>query len=434
MPRRGRGDVAALPRVNALPHSERFIPDPSPTNRAVEGVPTVPAARSTRTVRSGRTTPRGTSVRRGCGARPRRGRVRSRRTTGPPSSESQRLNVASRPMGASPIPTTSMRPGARCNSRSTTRPARPNVRHAPSRTSARVTTAIGPWGSPVSKPSSGSTPRQRPWPPRLRSRTCHTSSSCCQRCPIALAARKSIERRVAVPHREQRRAPRIDARPRVVGASGAEQPPEHQAGRAIEPEPIGAEPAHRQRGAPRGFAHEVERRDPAHGPSCCHAMDVSTPTGLLVTAVVGYLLGSIPVADLMTHRRSAVDLRDVGDHNPGYWNAKATLGRRAALPIFVGDVAKGDRRGARRRGARVPRRMGHGIRRGGGGDGRARLAAVRPLPWRTQRADVRRRRDRVRPGTRIGGDRCAAGRVRGHAIVRPRPRRSASLSCRSPSS
>jgi len=70
-------------------------------------------------------------------------------------------------------------------------------------------------------------------------------------------------------------------------------------------------------------------------------MDVSTPMAVLVTAVVGYVLGSIPVADLVTHRRSAIDLRDVGDHNPGYWNAKETLGRRAALPIFVGDVAKG---------------------------------------------------------------------------------------------
>ena len=70
-------------------------------------------------------------------------------------------------------------------------------------------------------------------------------------------------------------------------------------------------------------------------------MDVSTPMAVLVTAVVGYLVGSIPVADLVTHRRSAIDLRDVGDHNPGYWNAKETLGRRAALPIFVGDVAKG---------------------------------------------------------------------------------------------
>ncbi len=70
-------------------------------------------------------------------------------------------------------------------------------------------------------------------------------------------------------------------------------------------------------------------------------MDVSTPKAVLVTAVVGYLVGSIPVADLVSRRRSAVDLRDVGDHNPGYWNAKETLGRRAALPIFVGDVAKG---------------------------------------------------------------------------------------------
>ena len=70
-------------------------------------------------------------------------------------------------------------------------------------------------------------------------------------------------------------------------------------------------------------------------------MDVSTPTAVLVTAVVGYLVGSIPVADLVSRRRSAVDLRDVCDHNPGYWNAKETLGRRAALPIFVGDVAKG---------------------------------------------------------------------------------------------
>ncbi len=26
---------------------------------------------------------------------------------------------------------------------------------------------------------------------------------------------------------------------------------------------------------------------------------------------------------------------------PGYWNAKETLGRRAAVPVFIGDVAKG---------------------------------------------------------------------------------------------
>jgi acyl phosphate:glycerol-3-phosphate acyltransferase len=60
-----------------------------------------------------------------------------------------------------------------------------------------------------------------------------------------------------------------------------------------------------------------------------------------VTIVVGYLIGSIPVANLVAARRAGIDLRDVGDRNPGYWNARETLGRRTALPVFVGDAAKG---------------------------------------------------------------------------------------------
>lgn len=43
----------------------------------------------------------------------------------------------------------------------------------------------------------------------------------------------------------------------------------------------------------------------------------------------------------MTRRRGATDLRDVGDRNPGYWNARTTLGRSAAVPVFVGDALKG---------------------------------------------------------------------------------------------
>ena len=62
---------------------------------------------------------------------------------------------------------------------------------------------------------------------------------------------------------------------------------------------------------------------------------------LAVTIVVGYLIGSIPVANLVAVRRAQVDLRDVGDRNPGFWNARETLGRRAAIPVFVGDSAKG---------------------------------------------------------------------------------------------
>ena len=57
--------------------------------------------------------------------------------------------------------------------------------------------------------------------------------------------------------------------------------------------------------------------------------------------VTGYLIGSIPVAGLVARRRAGLDLRSVGDRNPGYWNAKEQLGRRAALPVFAGDVAKG---------------------------------------------------------------------------------------------
>lgn len=67
----------------------------------------------------------------------------------------------------------------------------------------------------------------------------------------------------------------------------------------------------------------------------------STIVAVVVTGVVGYLIGSVPVANLVARRRGRVDLRTVGDRNPGYWNAKETLGRRAALPVFVGDVAKG---------------------------------------------------------------------------------------------
>ncbi len=71
-----------------------------------------------------------------------------------------------------------------------------------------------------------------------------------------------------------------------------------------------------------------------------HADRVPVVVLLLVT-LAGYLIGSVPVALLVARRRAAVDLREVGDRNPGYWNAKETLGRRAAIPVFVGDTLKG---------------------------------------------------------------------------------------------
>ncbi len=70
-------------------------------------------------------------------------------------------------------------------------------------------------------------------------------------------------------------------------------------------------------------------------------MSSATTLDVVIVVVVGYLVGSIPVANLVAARRARLDLRDVGDGNPGYWNARETLGRRAAVPVFLGDVAKG---------------------------------------------------------------------------------------------
>jgi glycerol-3-phosphate acyltransferase PlsY len=70
-------------------------------------------------------------------------------------------------------------------------------------------------------------------------------------------------------------------------------------------------------------------------------MSSATALDVMITIVVGYLVGSIPVANLVAARRARIDLRTVGDRNPGFWNARETLGKRAAIPVFVGDVAKG---------------------------------------------------------------------------------------------
>jgi glycerol-3-phosphate acyltransferase PlsY len=56
--------------------------------------------------------------------------------------------------------------------------------------------------------------------------------------------------------------------------------------------------------------------------------------------VIGYLVGSVPVS-LLVARRYGVDLRSVGDGNPGAWNAREQLGARRSAPAFLGDGAKG---------------------------------------------------------------------------------------------
>jgi glycerol-3-phosphate acyltransferase PlsY len=62
---------------------------------------------------------------------------------------------------------------------------------------------------------------------------------------------------------------------------------------------------------------------------------------IALAALAGYLLGSLPLANLVARAHGVGDLRAVGDRNPGYWNAREQLGRRASVPIFVLDTAKG---------------------------------------------------------------------------------------------
>ncbi|MEV0588766.1 glycerol-3-phosphate acyltransferase [Nonomuraea sp. NPDC050310] len=61
---------------------------------------------------------------------------------------------------------------------------------------------------------------------------------------------------------------------------------------------------------------------------------------VVVSVIVGYLLGSVPVAVLVA-RRHGFDPRGVGDRNPGFWNVKERLGWKAAAPVFAGDLLKG---------------------------------------------------------------------------------------------
>lgn len=62
---------------------------------------------------------------------------------------------------------------------------------------------------------------------------------------------------------------------------------------------------------------------------------------VIIAVLAGYLLGSVPVADLVTRRAGAPDLRGVGDRNPGYWNSRLVLTRGQSLTVFIGDLSKG---------------------------------------------------------------------------------------------
>ena len=64
-------------------------------------------------------------------------------------------------------------------------------------------------------------------------------------------------------------------------------------------------------------------------------------TAPLLAILIGYVIGSLPVADAVARRAGAPNLRDVGDKNPGFWNSRSVLSRNQSLAIFIGDLLKG---------------------------------------------------------------------------------------------
>lgn len=62
---------------------------------------------------------------------------------------------------------------------------------------------------------------------------------------------------------------------------------------------------------------------------------------ICILIAAGYLLGSIPSAVWIGKWFYRTDVREHGSHNAGATNTLRVLGRRAALPVFVIDAAKG---------------------------------------------------------------------------------------------
>jgi acyl phosphate:glycerol-3-phosphate acyltransferase len=61
---------------------------------------------------------------------------------------------------------------------------------------------------------------------------------------------------------------------------------------------------------------------------------------IVIAAVTGYLLGSIPFG-LIVSRLRGVDLRDYGSGKTGFTNSLRVLGLRSSAAVFAGDFAKG---------------------------------------------------------------------------------------------
>lgn len=62
---------------------------------------------------------------------------------------------------------------------------------------------------------------------------------------------------------------------------------------------------------------------------------------VLLGAILGYVLGAVPVGLIAGRLTRGIDIREFGSHRTGATNALRTLGTRTAAVVFVLDVAKG---------------------------------------------------------------------------------------------
>lgn len=77
-------------------------------------------------------------------------------------------------------------------------------------------------------------------------------------------------------------------------------------------------------------------------------MTATSVQSVAAAAVVGYLIGTMPSADIATRlaTTSVGDLRTAGSGNPGALNTATVLGARWGAAVLVADMAKGAAAGA----------------------------------------------------------------------------------------
>jgi glycerol-3-phosphate acyltransferase PlsY len=62
---------------------------------------------------------------------------------------------------------------------------------------------------------------------------------------------------------------------------------------------------------------------------------------IVIAAVVGYLLGSIPFGLIVSRYFTGADVRSFGSGKTGFTNSLRVLGLKRAIPVFAGDFLKG---------------------------------------------------------------------------------------------